>query len=107
MRAGALIHIIDILKVESIPDDGYNSSVRNEVPLYQGMRASIKYDGFSEGESINQQSNGQLITFRIWYRKEITEDCIVVFNGCKYNVIGIEIIGRNRELFLKTSKVNG
>lgn len=90
MLGSSLRYNIDIYKKEKVIDDDYNTEKVTEILLYQNVKCSVKYDTFSEGEALNAMKNNQKITFKFWYRKGIDEDCIIEFNGAKYNIIGIE-----------------
>ncbi|WP_430811271.1 MULTISPECIES: head-tail adaptor protein [unclassified Carboxylicivirga] len=104
MRAGALRHTVDIYRIEKTEDD-YNSEVEKEVLFIRGLKAARRGISFDEGESLNKKNSSQRIEWRIRYRRGVNEDCILVHEGVKYNIIGVDPLGRNVEMKLITSKV--
>jgi len=98
MLASILKHRIDVYKVVINVDPDYNTEPEQDELLYQNLKVSIKYGAFDEGEEFNRLKNSQKITFKSRYRKDINEDCTIHFNNNIYNIIGIEVIGRNEGL---------
>lgn len=46
------------------------------------------------------------LRFRLRYRKEVTETCIVVYNGDRYRITSIDPYKEENQLTIKISKIN-
>ena len=99
-----LKHPIKIYKEEKTFDE-YNSPIVNKVLLYS-IKSSVKNVNFDEVINNNEMFNTKVIIFGIRFRSNIDENCIVEYNGNNFNIIGVDILGRNREMKLKAAKIN-
>ncbi len=105
MLSQKLKYTIQILKTDSILDD-YNGRKEVDSILYNALKSSVKYvsSDLFDGE-FKQIKNYQKIEFNIRYKKDINVDCKVVFKGETYKIIGVDVIERNKELKLSTTKL--
>ncbi|TLX78408.1 head-tail adaptor protein [Labilibacter sediminis] len=106
MLTSVLKHRISVIKKELTTDE-YNSEVENDVVIYPILKAGIKYDSFSQYDvgDLKRLTNVQRVTFKIRYKPNIDDNCKILFNGSYYEVYGVEIVGRNKELKILTTKL--
>lgn len=89
-------------KVET--KDDYGSSVDNWVD-YLNLKAEIRYNSGGKGINANESFNSKAITIKTYYR-DIQDDMIIIYNGDKYLINFINVIGFKDGLEINAEKIN-
>jgi len=103
MYTGTKDRIIDINTYTTSTGD-FGESITSNTPFYNDVWAEIIYasgDERNEGESVTALNE---VSFIINYMTGITEKMVVVYDNKNYDILHIEVIGRERELKLKCEK---
>lgn len=102
--AGALTEQLDIYNiVEQQSESGFKHS--EEVFLYScyAERLQNRQNYLVDADELFHSTE---LKFRLRYRKEITETCMVIYQGLKYRITSIDKYPRENEEIIMLDKIN-
>lgn len=100
MKAGKLTHVIKIVKVERVKNDGRGNIITQEVPLAT-LRAEIVQQSTEEFIRAYGTSNETIIIFRTRFINGVKNSCLIKFRGRTFNIKQISEIGRREALEIR------